>query len=65
MFLNIKNFIYLTTIPFIYSNIYISRATPFINFIYVINISLNYKTILLDTVDSYCRAKIYITNKIM
>jgi hypothetical protein len=28
------------------------------------NISLNYKTILLDTVDNYCRAKIYITNKI-
>jgi hypothetical protein len=64
MFFSIKNFIYLATIPVIYSNIYICHATPFINFIYSINIFLNYETILLDVVDNFCITKIYINDKI-
>jgi hypothetical protein len=64
MFFSITTCLYLLTIPVIYSNIYPSYSTNFINFMFLMNISLNYKTILLDTVDNYCRAKIYIYNKI-
>ena len=64
MFLNIKNFIYLATIPVIYNNIYISRNTALINFIYIFNVAFNYKIILLDIIDKYCMAKIYIQDKI-
>ena len=64
MFFSITTFLYLLTIPVIYSNIYRSHATNFINFMFIMNITLNYETILLDSVDKYCRAKIYINNKI-
>lgn len=64
MFLNIKNFIYLATIPVIYNNIYISRNTALINFIYIFNVAFNYKIILLDIIDKYCMTKIYIQDKI-
>ena len=63
MFFSITNCLYLLTIPVIYSNIYRSHSTNFINFIFIMNITLNYETILLDSVDKYCRAKIYITSK--
>jgi hypothetical protein len=64
MFFSITTCLYLLTIPVIYTNIYSSHATNFINFMFIMNISLNYKTILLDSVDNYCRIKIYISNKI-
>ena len=54
------NFIYLCALPVIYCNRHISKYTNFINFIYLSNIVLNYKTFLLDTVDYYTRAKYYI-----
>ena len=64
MFFSITTCLYLLTIPVIYSNIYRSHATNFINFMFIMNITLNYETILLDSVDKYCRTKIYITSKI-
>ena len=43
MFFSITTCLYLLTIPVIYSNIYRSHSTNFINFIFIMNISLNYK----------------------
>jgi hypothetical protein len=64
MFFSITTCLYLLTIPVIYTNIYPSHATNFINFMFIMNISLNYEKFLLDTLDNYCRVKIYITSKI-
>lgn len=64
MFFSITTCLYLLTIPVIYTNIYPSHATNFINFMFIMNISLNYKTFFLDSIDNYCRAKIYIYSKI-
>lgn len=64
MFFSITTCLYLLTIPVIYSNIYPSHSTNFINFMFILNLILNYEKILLDTVDKYCRIKYYITSKI-
>ena len=64
MFFSITTCLYLLTIPVIYTNIYPSHATNFINFMFLMNIIINYETILLDSVDKYCRIKYYITSKI-
>jgi len=64
MFFSITTCLYLLTIPVIYTNIYTSHATNFINFMFLMNIIINYETFLLGTVDNYCRIKYYITSKI-
>jgi len=58
-YLTAKNFIYTFTIPTIWSNIYISKYTNFVNFMYLSILFCNYKPILMDIIDTYALSMYY------